>query len=79
MQTLPLSEVQDHFPALIEQVAQGQEIAISCGSKQETVAVIVPYQVWKHGKARQLGVLRDRGSLVFADDFSIRDEDLLAL
>ncbi|MDR1936457.1 MAG: type II toxin-antitoxin system Phd/YefM family antitoxin [Candidatus Accumulibacter sp.] len=78
MQTVALAEAKSQFSALIRQVAQGREIAISYGKKKETVAVIVPYQAWKKGKVRRLGTLRDRGSLFFADDFSIGDEELIA-
>ena len=77
MKTLALAEAKTHFSAVMKEVEQGNEVAISYGKKKETIAVIVPYETWKKSKKRQLGTLRDKGALVFAADFSMSDEALL--
>lgn len=77
MKTLALAEAKTHFSAVMKEVEQGNEVAISYGKKKETIAVIVPYEAWKKSKKRQLGTLRDKGAVVFAADFSMRDEELL--
>jgi len=77
MRTIPLAEAKSHFSAVIKDVESGDEIAISYGKKKETVAIIVPYSKWKKSNKRQLGTLRSKGEVVFADDFAMTDEELL--
>lgn len=77
MLTLPLAEAKTHFSSVIKEVGEGHEIAISFGKKRETVAVIVPYEAWKKSRKRELGTLSDKGTVSFAADFSMTDEELL--
>jgi prevent-host-death family protein len=77
METLSLAEAKTHFSSVLKQVRLGNEIAISFGKKKETAAVIMPYAAWKKTKKRQLGLLQRRGSVSFAPDFAVTDEDLL--
>jgi prevent-host-death family protein len=77
MKTLALAEAKTHFSAVMKEVEQGNEVAISYGKKKETIAVIIPYELWKKSKQRQLGTLRARGSVAFAADFAMSDEELL--
>jgi prevent-host-death family protein len=79
MKTLALAEAKTHFSAVIEEVSAGNEIAVSYGKKRETVAVIVPFEQWKKANKRQLGTLKNRGKVSFAQDFSMTEEELLAL
>jgi len=49
---------------------------------QKAVAVIVPYEAWQKTQvmvtnARVLGTLQNRGSVEFAEDFAMTDEELL--
>jgi len=77
MKTIPLAEAKNHFSSVIRDVESGDEIAISYGRKKETVAIIVPYEKWKKSNRRQLGTLQEKGAVIFADDFSMTDEELL--
>jgi prevent-host-death family protein len=79
MRTLPLAEAKTHFSAVIEEVTAGNEVGVSYGKKRETVAVIVPFEQWKRLTKRQLGTLKERGSVIFAHDFSMTEEELIGL
>jgi prevent-host-death family protein len=76
MKTLPLAEAKNHFSAVLKDVELGNEIAISYGKKKETIAVIISYDKWKKSKKRELGTLADKGSVNFADDWYMTDEEL---
>jgi prevent-host-death family protein len=77
MKIMPLAEAKNQFSSVIKDVESGYEIAISYGRKKEMVAVIVPYEKWKKTNKRQLGTLRGKGEVIFADDFEMTDEELL--
>lgn len=74
MKTLALAEAQTHLLAVMKAVEQGNEVAISNGN--EPIAVIIPYERWKKLKVRQLGTLRGKGTIAFAADFAMSDEEL---
>jgi prevent-host-death family protein len=76
MKTLQLAEAKNHFSAVLKDVESGNEIAISYGKKKETIAVIIPYEKWKKSRKRELGTLEERGSVKFADDWYMTDEEL---
>ncbi|GHV25278.1 prevent-host-death protein [Spirochaetia bacterium] len=75
MKTLQLAEAKTHFSAVLKDVELGNEIAISYGKKKETIAVIIPYEKWKKSRKRELGSLEGRGSVTFADDWYMTDEE----
>jgi prevent-host-death family protein len=79
MKTLAISEAKTHFSSVIDDVRSGEKIAISFGKQRETVAVIIPYDTWKNTQTRDLGTLEDRGSVEFADDWYMTDEELCNL
>jgi antitoxin (DNA-binding transcriptional repressor) of toxin-antitoxin stability system len=77
MKTLKSTEF--HFSSILKDIEAGNEIAISYGKKNRTVAVIIPYEKWKKGKERQLGTLEGKMSVKFSDDFTMTDEELINL
>jgi prevent-host-death family protein len=79
MDTLPLAQAKARFSAVIEEVMGGGEVAVSYGRKRQTVAVIMPFERWKRLTQRQLGTLQGRGTLTFADDFPMTEEELIGL
>jgi prevent-host-death family protein len=79
MKTLQLNDAKTHFSNVLKEVEAGNEIAISYGKEDETIAVIIPYQTWKETKKRELGTLKDKTNVKFAPDFSMTDEELLNL
>ena len=62
-----------------DRIEAGDEIAITYGKKKKTIAVIIPYNKWKKSQKRQLGTLEGKMSVVFANDFSITDEEFIDL
>ena len=79
MKTLPITEAKIHLSSLLREVASGSEIAISYGKEKETVAVIIPYAIWKKSKKRTLGTLKNKAEVVFSEQFSMTDEELINL
>ena len=77
MKTMQAAQVKTHFSSLLKEVEAGNEIGIINDKKQETVAVIVPFEDWKKNKKRVLGTLQGKISVTFADDWYMTDEELL--
>ena len=77
MQTISLAKIQTVFPGIFAGIEVGEEILISSAETQKAVAVIVPYDAWQKTKPRVLGTLQNRGSVEFAEDFALTDEELL--
>jgi prevent-host-death family protein len=77
MKTMPVGEFKAHFSEAVEQVKRGEEIVISYGKKRENIAVLVPYSTYKQKNRIKLGVLKDKASVEFADDFEMSPEELI--
>jgi prevent-host-death family protein len=77
MKVLKSTEAKTHFSSVIQEVREGNEIAIAYGKKKETIAVIVPYEKWKKSKKRELGTLEGIATVEFAKDFYMTDEELI--
>jgi prevent-host-death family protein len=76
MRTLQLAEAKNNFSAVLKDVKLGNEIVISYGNRREALAVIIPYEKWKKSRKRELGTLEGRGSVEFADDWYMTNEEL---
>ena len=79
MKILPVTEAKMHLSSLLRDVASGDEIAISYGKEKEAIAVIIPYIMWKKTKKRTLGTLKNRAEVIFSEQFSMTDEELINL
>jgi hypothetical protein len=53
------------------------EAAVVCG--EEVGAVRPPDSAWEKPQKRRLGTLKGKGKVIFADDFSMTDEELINL
>ncbi|MCL2073218.1 MAG: type II toxin-antitoxin system Phd/YefM family antitoxin [Marinilabiliaceae bacterium] len=79
MIVLPIAEAKMKLISLLDEVTTGKEVALSFGSEKKAVAVIVPFSKWKKSKERKLGTLKNRGEVMFSDDFEMSDEELVNL
>jgi prevent-host-death family protein len=79
MKTLPVGELKAQFSEVLEQVKKGQSFGILYGKKKKPVAMIVPYQDTKKKKERKLGLLENKVTITFSDDFKMTEEELLGL
>ena len=79
MKTLPVGELKAQFSEVLEQVKKGQSFGILYGKKKKPVAMIVPYQDMKKKKERKLGLLENKVTITFSDDFKMTEEELLGL
>jgi antitoxin (DNA-binding transcriptional repressor) of toxin-antitoxin stability system len=78
MKTLPIAEVKTHLSAILKEVESGSEIAISSGKRKETIAVIIPFDVYQKTKKRALGSLKGKVSVEFKSDFKMTDKELIS-
>ena len=79
MKTIPMSDMQTNLKSIMRDIASGNELAITQEDNNETVAVLVPYSIWKKTQKRQLGTLKNRGTVIFEQDFKMADEELVNL
>jgi len=77
MQKIYIVQAKTHFSSLLKEVEAGNEIGITYGKKQDTVAVIIPFDIWKKNKKRVLGTLQGKMSVSFAADWKMTDEEFL--
>ncbi|NTW69944.1 MAG: prevent-host-death protein [Chlorobiaceae bacterium] len=77
MKTVPVAEVRSNLFALLKEVESGNEIGISFGRLQHTIAVIVPIAEYKRIKERKLGSLAGKVTVEFRDDWKMSDEKFL--
>ena len=75
---LPIAEVKARFSEVLRQAESGEEIIVTRGVKKEPVAAIIPMDVYRAKKERKLGTLEHWGPVIFHDDWSMTDEELLA-
>ncbi|GAA4417884.1 hypothetical protein GCM10023187_50720 [Nibrella viscosa] len=78
MKTMTIGDLKARFSEVIQEVKAGEEIAVAFGKKKEIVAYLVPKSAKKPVK-RQLGLLKNKGSVTFARDFKITEEEFLGL
>lgn len=77
MKTLPVGEFKSHFSEVLENIKNGEEIAVSFGKKKKKIAVLVPYESYKKkNKKRTLGSLKKKGKLEMIN-FEMTDEEFL--
>ena len=69
MKTLQASKAKTHFSAVLQEIKKGKEIVITYGKSEQEIAVIIPYEKWKHSQKRKLGSLEGKTSVHFAPDF----------
>jgi len=77
MKTMQVAQAKTHFSSVLKEVINGNEVGITYGKKQETVAVIIPFEDWKKKQKRALGTLEGKMTATFADDWEMTDEELL--
>lgn len=74
---MAVGEFKARFSEAVEAVKHGEAIVISYGKKRQNIAVLVPYDTFKHKNAITLGRLSGSASVQFADDYDITAEELV--
>ena len=77
MKKMTVGEFKTHFSEVIEQVRDGEKIAVTFGKKKEIVGYFLP-ELPQQPK-RQLGILKGKAKVIFRDDFKITEEEFLGL
>ena len=75
---MTVGDLKTNFSEILKEVQLGEKIAIAFGKKKEIVAYLVPKSSEKP-KKRQLGLLQGIGTVTFADDFKMTEEEFLGL
>ncbi len=75
MKTLQVGEFKSHLSEIINEIKNGEEIALSFGKKKEKIAVLVPYSKYIKKNNRKLGVLHNKASFSSSTDFKISDDE----
>lgn len=78
MRVMTVGDLKAHFSEVIQDIKAGEEIAVSYGKKKEIVAYLIPKSARKSEK-RHLGILRDKGTVTFADDVKMTEDEFLGL
>lgn len=78
MKVLSVGEFKAKFSDVVQELLQGQEVAVSYGKKKEKIGVFVPYKNHKKKTKRKLGIWEGKASVKFAKDFKMTDEEFLA-
>lgn len=79
MKSLPVGEFKATLSELIEKVQQGESFGITYGKSKKLVAELNPPKKQKKLKKRKLGILEGKGSVIFADDFKMTEEEFINL
>ncbi len=77
MKTLAVGELKARFSEVLQEVQQGQPVAIGFGKQKTKVAVILPYAQYVARSRRRLGLLSKDVKVEFHEDFKITDEEFL--
>lgn len=78
MKTMTVGELKAHFSEVIQDVKSGETIAVAFGRTKEIVAYLMP-KAALHPAKRPLGILQNKGSVTFADNFKIDDNEFLGV
>lgn len=78
MRVMTVGDLKARFSEVIQDIKAGEEIAVAYGRKKEIVAYLIPKATRKPAK-RSLGILQSKGTVVFADDFKLTEDEFLGL
>jgi antitoxin (DNA-binding transcriptional repressor) of toxin-antitoxin stability system len=76
MEIMSVGEFKAKFSEVLKKVLAGEEIAISYGKSKEIVARLVPKASSKRQR-RKIGIYEGKGSVHFANDFKMTEEEFL--
>jgi hypothetical protein len=77
MKTMTVGEFKTHFSEVLEQVKEGEKIAVTFGKKKEVVGYFLP-ELPEQTK-RSLGILEGKAKAIFSNDFKMTDDEFLGL
>ncbi|MDR1412746.1 MAG: type II toxin-antitoxin system prevent-host-death family antitoxin [Actinomycetes bacterium] len=78
MLSMAIAEAKTQFSSVLDRVQAGEQVTITKGKARQPIAVIIPFPEWEAKKPRrELGTLAHLGSVTFAKDWKMTDEDFL--
>ena len=78
MKSMTVGEFKAHFSDVLNDVKNGESIAVEYGKRKTKVAVLVPFSDYQGKAKKNLGVMEGRGSYRVKTGFSMSDEEFLS-
>ena len=81
MQSIQVGQLKSDFSNILQMVQQeGETFIVEYGKSHKKVAMIIPYDPALDKKEdRVFGQYKNRGNVIFKDDFEMSEEELLGL
>lgn len=80
MMTISADQIEANASAVLRELAKGERVGVTFGDGKTIQAYLVPGQPVPRGKGpRKLGILEGKGTVTFADDFKMTEEEFLGL
>jgi antitoxin (DNA-binding transcriptional repressor) of toxin-antitoxin stability system len=77
MKMVSVADFKSNFSGLLDEVRQGERIAIQYGRRKEIVAILTPPPQPTAGAVRRLGVLKGKARFKIRSDFKMTEEELI--
>ncbi|HEY8735296.1 MAG TPA: hypothetical protein VIL90_12075 [Puia sp.] len=78
IKVMSVGELKANFSDVLKRVQAGEEIGIAYGKRKTVVAKLVPKNI-DMKKKRKLGIMKGKGSVTFAKDFTMTVEEFLGI
>lgn len=78
MMTISADQIEANASTVLRQLAKGEKVGVIFGKDQAVKAYLVPGDGIARGP-RKLGILEGKGTVTFADDFKMTEEEFLGL
>jgi antitoxin (DNA-binding transcriptional repressor) of toxin-antitoxin stability system len=80
MMTISADQIEANAPTVLRELAKGERVGITFGEEKAIQAYLVPGELVPKSKGpRKLGILEGKGTVTFADDFKMTEEEFLGL
>ena len=78
MMTISADQIEANAAAVLLELRKGERVGVTFGEGQTVKAYLVPGEDIGKGP-RKLGILEGKGTVTFADDFKMTEEEFLGL
>ncbi|TAE29825.1 MAG: prevent-host-death protein [Cytophagales bacterium] len=78
MRIMTVGDLKTHFSEVLQDIQAGEEIAVAYGKRKEIVAYLIPKSA-RQPQKRTLGILKNKGSVSFAENFKLTEDEFLGV
>lgn len=76
--TISAEQIEANAPMVLKELAKGERVGVTFGKEKTIQAYLVPGELVDN-RPRKLGILEGKGTVTFADDFKMTEEEFLGL